>query len=342
MIPVVYYNMLNDNAVVFYDGNALVFDEETVKVFPGINELIAGKSLLFGTDYSVSFECNSTEGGPAVLTINGEGTYSGQQIIRNVTLVKATLALEDVIYDPYRSSKNIDGKITATIDGQKVEHIAGQDFNAVYVGDLAVGSGQPAEVWYPTSDKGLWMNNITCNVIPAPVKKATTSSINDQVYTGKSIKPTPVIKYKWSNGKVVTLKKGTDYTLSYSKNKTVGKATVTITGKGNFSGTLKKTFVINPKSTTLSSASSPKAKQLKVAWKKQAEQTDGYMIQYSTNKNFKSGNKTVTVKGAKTTKKTISGLKSGKTYYVRIKTYKTVSGTKYVSAWSKAKNVKVK
>lgn len=79
-----------------------------------------------------------------------------------------------------------------------------------------------------------------------------------------------------------------------------------------------------------------------VQWKKQAVQTTGYQIRYSLKKNFKSGVKTVTVKGPKTTKRVIKKLKAKKTYYVQVRTYKTVSGKKYYSAWSKTKYVKTK
>ncbi|MCD8148552.1 MAG: hypothetical protein LUE92_03095 [Clostridiales bacterium] len=64
-------------------------------------------------------------------------------------------------------------------------------------------------------------------------------------------------------------------------------------------------------------------------------------VQYATNSDFSSGKTTKTYSGASTVKKTISGLKKGKTYYVRIRTYKTVSGTKYYSAWSSSKKVKI-
>ena len=118
---------------------------------------------------------------------------------------------------------------------------------------------------------------------------------------------------KDSKGK--TLKNGTDYTVSYPKSmKNVGKYTVTIKFKNHYAGTEKRTFTINPKGTSLSKVTSPKKAQLKVTWKKQTSQTTGYQVQYSTDKNFKKGNKTVTVKGAKTTAKTISKLTKGKKY----------------------------
>ena len=55
--------------------------------------------------------------------------------------------------------------------------------------------------------------------------------------------PIPTVKAK-PNGTVITLKKGTDYTVKYTNNVEKGTATVTITGTGNYKGTLTKTFTI--------------------------------------------------------------------------------------------------
>ena len=170
------------------------------------------------------------------------------------------------------------------------------------------------------------------------IKSCTIAAITNKVYTGKNITPSPAVKY----GKT-TLKKGTDYTLTYAANKNVGTATVTITGKGSYTGSVKKTFKILPKATTLSKVTSPKSKTVKITWKKQATQTTGYQIQYSTSAKFTAKTtKTVTVKGAKTTAKTIAKLKGKKKYYVRIRTYKTVSKVNYCSSWSAAKSVTTK
>lgn len=92
-----------------------------------------------------------------------------------------------------------------------------------------------------------------------------------------------------------------------------------------------------PKSLTLKKGK----KQFKVSWKKVSGVT-GYQIQYSTDKKFKKGNKTITVKGAKKTSTTIKKLKSKKTYYVRIRAYKTSKGNKVYSSWTAKKSVKVK
>ena len=166
------------------------------------------------------------------------------------------------------------------------------------------------------------------------IKKCKITGIKDAVYTGKAIAPAPVVKY---NGK--KLVKGRDYTVKYTNNRAVGTATVTITGIGKYGESVKKTFKINPRPVKLT-AVTPGTKQLTVKWKKGAGIT-GYEVQYSLKKTFGSAKK-VTITKAATVKTVIKKLLSNKTYYVRVRTYKTVDGKKYYSAWSDAKSAKTK
>ncbi len=85
----------------------------------------------------------------------------------------------------------------------------------------------------------------------------------------------------------------------------------------------------------------PAKKKATVKWRKQTKGTTGYQIQYSVKKNFK-GAKTKTVSNNKKTSLTLKNLKSKKTYYVRIRTYKKISGGKKYSSWSAAKKAKIK
>ena len=178
--------------------------------------------------------------------------------------------------------------------------------------------------------------SVSTTVARISITKCTFSTIAAKTYTGKAIKPVPTVKYKGTK-----LTKDKHFTLKYSANKKVGTATVTVTGKGKYTGTKKLTFKINPKGTTVTKVTSPKKKQLKVTWKKQTTQATGYNLRYSTSSGFKNAD-TVTVKSNKTTVRTIKKLKSNKKYYVSIRTYKTVNGKKYYSTWSKAKSIKVK
>ena len=163
------------------------------------------------------------------------------------------------------------------------------------------------------------------------VAKAGVSGISTKTYTGKNIAQSPYVTVNMYH-----LKFGQDYKLSYKNNKAVGIGTVTIIGIGRYGGSISKNFAIIPKGTALVSLT-PAAKKMTVKWKKQAAQTTGYQIQYSLDKSFKTGTKTITKKGTSTVSLLISGLKSKKKYYVRIRTYKTIGTKNYYSAWSALK-----
>jgi len=183
-----------------------------------------------------------------------------------------------------------------------------------------------------------------CTVCGAVKSKSTiyypkTIKLSKTSYTYNGKVQTPSVTVKDSKGK--TLKKNTDYTVTYAKGrKNVGKYAVKITFKGKYSGSKTLYYTIKPKSTSISKLTAGK-KKFTVKWKKQNAQATGYQIQYSTFSNFKSA-KTVTISKNKTTSKSITKLKAKKKYYVRIRTYKTVGNTKYYSSWSKAKAVTTK
>lgn len=167
------------------------------------------------------------------------------------------------------------------------------------------------------------------------LSKVNVTAIKDQTYTGSAIKPSLTVKY---NKKA--LKKSTDYTVSYSDNKKVGLAKIKLTGKGSYKGTQTVTFKIVPKTTSITSLTAAK-KSLIVKWKKQATQTTGYQLEYSTSSSF-SGSTKQRITSAKTVNKTIKNLKAKKKYYVRIRTYKQIDGEYYNSSWSAKKNLQTK
>ncbi|MCI9063063.1 MAG: hypothetical protein HFJ17_00405 [Clostridia bacterium] len=167
-------------------------------------------------------------------------------------------------------------------------------------------------------------------------KCKTTLSTMSYTYNGKSKKPT--VKVKYGNK---ALKEGKDYTLTYANGrKKVGKYEVKVKFKGNYTGTKKLYFTINPKGTSISKLTSGKRK-FTAKWKKQTTQTTGYQVQYSMSSKFKNA-KTEKITKNKTTSKTISKLKSNKKYYVKVRTYKVVNGKTYYSSWTSAKSVKTK
>ena len=83
----------------------------------------------------------------------------------------------------------------------------------------------------------------TFSISARAMSDTSVANVSSQTYTGNGISPLPTITY---NNK--TLKKDTDYTLSYSDNINAGTATITITGKGNFTGMTSMTFIITQKS----------------------------------------------------------------------------------------------
>ena len=175
------------------------------------------------------------------------------------------------------------------------------------------------------------------------IPKASIIKLSKTAYTYNGKVQKPSVTVKDSKGKA--LKNGTDYKISYPKGmKNVGKYTVKVTLKGNYSGSKSMTYNINPKGTSVSKVTAAK-KGFKVTWKKQTTQTTGYQVQYSTSSKFKSA-KTVTISKNKTTSKSVGKLSAKKKYYVRVRTYKTVKiggkSVKLYSGWSKAKSVTTK
>ena len=163
-------------------------------------------------------------------------------------------------------------------------------------------------------------------------------TVKDLSYTGKRLKPDVTVKY----GKTV-LKEGKDYTLTYSK-KLVNPGTwhVRVTGKGNFKSSKRLAFKVNMpviKSYKLTSGKT----RIKVTWSQKAK-IKHCQIQVSQKKDFSSKKSVKFAINEKRDKhtKTITGLKEGKKYYVRIRTYKTVGKKTYYSAWSEVKTVKTK
>ncbi len=138
------------------------------------------------------------------------------------------------------------------------------------------------------------------------------------------------ITYKSGNTKVATVKNG-KVTL-----KKCGKATITLTtgGRNYKKQTKKVTITVVPKQASVKKVTSKKAAQLTVSWKKQAE-ASGYVVEYTTDKNFKKGVKKVTISKNKTTGTTIKKLKKGKKYYVRVKPYTTIDKKKVYGKTSK-------
>lgn len=170
---------------------------------------------------------------------------------------------------------------------------------------------------------------------PKSISSATVSlSIATYTFDGKVKTPSVTVKLGST-----ALRKGIDYVVSYSNKKNVGKATVVITGKGLYAGTITRTFVINPAKQEIQKLTA-KSKGFYIDYAAKGHAT-GYEIQYATNSSFSGAKKTV-ITSNKTDKVTVSKLSGNKKYYVRVRTYTTVNGIKYYGAWSAVKTVTTK
>ena len=262
-------------------------------------------------------------------------------IIEKIDINLAKASVNSVTYTGSKRKPDI----LLTYDGEEIERYS--DYDVTYKNNLNIGTATAVISGFQHFTGTKTINFKIKGDLSKAATKVSVSAIPDKTYTGSVIKPEPTVKAIGTSGKVVTLKKGTDYTLSYSANKNVGKATVTIKGKGNYTGTKKVTFKINPKGTSLKTLTAT-SKGFKATWTKQATKMStsyitGYQIQYSTSSKFTTATtKTVTATKYSTVSKAITKLTAKKKYYVRIRTYKTVSGTKYYSPWSASKYVTTK
>ena len=178
------------------------------------------------------------------------------------------------------------------------------------------------------------------NVITAKEITKNASTKKQSANIGASAYESANLMYT-SNNKSVKVSRQGKITIS---RKFVGSAVITIKASGtqNYNEISKKiTVTVKPLGTKISKASNTSKGKVTVKWKEKTS-ISGYAIQYSPDKKFKAGVKTVNVNGAKKSQKVLSKLKKGKKYYIRIATYKKVGKVKYYSSWSSVKSVKVK
>ena len=244
-----------------------------------------------------------------------------------------------------KTSYRYDGKAkTPSVRVQDGEYLlqAGTDYNVTYSNNVNVGKATVI-----IAGTGNYAGSISVdfeikkasNVIKAAdiIKnvsgKAQTVKVNAKVNAGAKL------TYSSNNKSVKVNAKGK---VTIAK-KFTGKAVITITAAetNKYKKTsMHITVTVRPSGTSLSGLSNKSKGRVKVSWKRNKSVT-GYRIQYSIDKKFKKAVKNVNVNKNKTTTVTLSKLKKGKTYYVRIATYKKV-GEKVYSSWSKTKKIRIK
>lgn len=161
----------------------------------------------------------------------------------------------------------------------------------------------------------------TCNVkVRYDISSCKIANIGGgEKFVSSSRKLKPSVKVTYNNK---TLKEGKDYSLDYGENILSGKGSINIVGIGNYTGHKKTTFKIYPSKVTGGKVLSSTTNSLKIRWYKESDVT-GYGIYRATSKNGKY-TKIGTVSNKSSNTYTDRGRISGKTYYYKIRAYKTI------------------
>lgn len=293
-----------------YSGNEIIFDNISVQ--------LDGKTLTENTDYTVSYNHNVDATENAEVIITGAGNYTG---IAKKTFVISPLNIEaTAVVSGIPQEKTYTGKaITLTgvqiMQGAK-ELVLGTDYKISYANNINVTTAaNPAECMITFT--GNYTGSVTKNfaIIPCSIETGKIADIADQGYTGSEVKPKLTITV---NGNKLG---ADDYTAEYSNNINIGTASVVVTGKGNYTGTLETTFTIVPAKVaglTFVYASSTTG-SVKVSWNALAGADGYYVYQYdAASKSYKLAG---TVNA---TEYTVNGLKAGTSYKVAVSAYITL------------------
>ncbi|GAB6394068.1 MAG: hypothetical protein MdMp024_0380 [Bacteroidales bacterium] len=196
------------------------------------------KILTFETDYIVTYR-NNVYPGTATVTVTGMGNYGG--IVTKTFLIAksfSVVSIEDIPAQTY-TGDSIKPAIMAR-DGN-IELTAGRDYTVRYESNTGVGTAL-ATITGAGDYTGAQSKIFAIN--PRPIATNWLEDPPAQTYTGSEV--TPPLTVRDDRGVVLT--SGFHYTASWLNNVNAGMATVVITGRGNYTGTVGKPFFINPKS----------------------------------------------------------------------------------------------
>lgn len=199
---------------------------------------VDGKTLVEGTDYTLSYKNNTTIG-TATLTVTGVGRYEGAKSV-DFKIVEATQDISKATVSGLEEEYGlVDGGVkpepVVTMDGKVLQK--GADYTLAYSDNAAVGTGH-----ITITGKGKYKGTkiVDFKIIETDLSKATISGLEEEYeLIEDGVKPKLEVTL---NGK--TLVEDTDYMLAYSDNKAVGTGHITITGKGKYKGTKTVDFKI--------------------------------------------------------------------------------------------------
>ena len=291
--------------------------------------------IVQGVDYEIVDYSNNINAGNATIKISGINGCTGEpELYFRINPASIT--------NCQLETKVVSGEVLCTLTFNGTKLAQGKDYTYT-ITEIDPSTGKTKSGYYFIVLQGINNFNGKINIpVKGTLTKPTSSgnyitlSKSTYTYSGSANKPKVTVYNK--NKKAIN---PYYYTVSYSSNTNPGTAKVSVKFRNGYSGTVTKTFTINPKGTTISSVTAA-SKAFTVKWKKYATQTTGYEIWIATNSGFTKGKKSYFVTSNSTTSKKITKLSGKKKYYVKIRTYKTVSGKKYYSSWSATKSVTTK
>ena len=313
-------------------------------------------------DYTITYSDN-IKVGTATVMITGIGRYTGT--------VSASFTIQQVKKNNVIKVSNITKTVSAKVQKAKIQATVNDKAKLTYSSNnKSVKVNSSGEITIAKNFTGTAVITITaaetarykktsCQITVTVRPTGTSLSGVTNTGSGKA-------NVAWTRNKSVTgyrIQYSTDsqfkknvITVNISKNQTtktilsklkegstyyVRIATYKNTGSKIYSSWSKaKKVTIRPTGTSLSGVTNAGNGKVKVTWLRNKSAT-GYRIQYSTDSKFKKNVTTVNINKNQTTKVTLSKLKKGKTYYVRIATYKNVRNKVY-SSWSKVKKITIK
>lgn len=216
-------------------------------ITPSVTVTLGGSTLVLNRDYTVSY-ANNINVGTAVVTVNGTGNYAGQSKSTTFRIVTPSVANATISAIPDQTYTGYAICPTLTVYSNNGGLRENTDYTVSYTNNINIGT---ASVTITGIGGYTGTKTATFRITGPNLSAATIAAIPDQLYTGSDIRPSLTVTVN-----NVTLIQNVDYNVSYSNNRREGTATVTITGKGNYTGTKTTTFRIiakNISNTTVSS-----------------------------------------------------------------------------------------
>lgn len=215
----------------FYKIASQYYTGSQIKPVPKIKN--GTTTLKNGTDFTLTYQ-NNVNKGTAKVYIKGKGNYSGSCSLTFSITARPVSTLKITVPSATYNGKAQKPAVTVKYNNYKFKN--GTDYTLSYKNNTKIGT---ATVTVKGKGKLSGTKSVTFKINAKPIKNAVITYNNSLTYNGSTLSPAVTVKY--GNA---TLKKNTDYTVAYSNNVNAGTGTITITGKGIYGGSVKKTFTI--------------------------------------------------------------------------------------------------